>query len=460
MKTNQLPVVLGFFEEWLKIFYNIYTKQNQHEMMYERINNGEIPDVFIEFIGLSPMVVVTHPNAIKEVLSHRACDKSPSDMGSNPHSMRMFGDSLLHQSGKKAMKTRSVMNPAFKLKKLQSLIPVFIESANEMVDLLKRKFQDNAIVQIDDVLKRLTFDIIGKTAFGYHFNSLSNELNPDVQNLIKCFQGIGQPLVILFGPYAEKIPTNYQEELTRALHESTRIIREVITKRRNQSEEGLQTDLLDLIIQADNDGILTDNELISNTFLLFLAGQETSASSLVTTMYQLGKHPDIQHKAYEEVMAVCGGGGDIQEEHLHEMKYLEAIINESLRILSPVGGPTARIATEDLVIDDYFIPKGTNIGISWIKLHRSTSFFESPLEYYPDRWLENPKLITQMLAFSYGPRVCIGKKFAMLEMKVILASLLLSFSWSLEPDYKFEVDTFSLALRPLNGLGVIFKKRS
>jgi cytochrome P450 len=58
------------------------------------------------------------------------------------------------------------------------------------------------------------------------------------------------------------------------------------------------------------------------------------------------------------VLAVCGQSKGIEEEHLHQLKYLEAVINESLRIYSPVGGPTARVATEDLVIDDYFVPKG------------------------------------------------------------------------------------------------------
>jgi cytochrome P450 len=291
--TGQAPTIRGFWWGKFRVAYNLITKSSFTQSLFDTVSKDELEDVTIVFgVTGSPMVQIASPEGIRQVLSHQKADKLDiANAIENPHFGLILGESLLMQSGKKATSSRSIMNPAFKHKKLQNLVPLFQESADEMVSLLKANHQDGESVQMSSMMKNLTYDIIGSTAFGLNFHCLKSP-SKEVTDLQTCFSGILQPLVFIFGKHVTKIPTEFQKRVREARENSTKLITDVINGRKklteNSSEARENIDLLDLILEADSEGIFSTNELVQNTYLLFLAGQETSAGSMVTSLYFMG----------------------------------------------------------------------------------------------------------------------------------------------------------------------------
>jgi len=112
-----------------------------------------------------------------------------------------------------------------------------------------------------------------------------------------------------------------------------------------------------------------------------------------------------------------------------------------------------------MVVSNNFISKGTILTPLWTRVHRSNIYFENPQEFNPNRFLDDSKLISQLLAFSSGPRICIGKQFALLEMMVILTKFLLNFSWTLKEGYTWSYKFSATTTSPIGGVPIYLKKR-
>lgn len=466
IKTGQNPSIDSFWFSKIELLWIVLSKRSFTQLGYDRVDREEFEDVRVRYTMTDIAVMVTSPEGVKAIMSQQQTDKIALGQRhqQNPHFEKILGNSLLLQSGKKATSTRSIMNPAFKRKKLRSLVPHFVQVTNEMIRLMKERHKDGEVVQMERWLKNLTYDVIGKTAFGHDFNSLDRP-SEEVEELELCFAGMVQPLAMLFGPIATKMPTEYQRKLTQARVKSSKTIADVINQRKEANLQGGDVketdakDLLDLILDADTDGLLTTDELVQNTYLFFLAGQETSAGSLVSALYFLSRNPECQQRAYEEAVSVVQGD-EINADHVDELKYIEACLKECLRLFAPVDGTMPRTVTEDMVISDYLIPKGTTVFVNWARMHRSSKFWEAPKEFRPERWLgSDAASASSLMSFAAGPRVCIGKNFAMMEMKIVLASLLLNYTWTLPEDFEFQIAPFTITVTPKGGLPVKFTRR-
>jgi len=168
--------------------------------------------------------------------------------------------------------------------------------------------------------------------------------------------------------------------------------------------------------------------------LFCFAGTDTTASVLSMAIAILAIRPLIQEEVLKELDEVCGADGDAPPTmgQLQKLKYLEAYVKEILRMYPPAPG-VERELTEPQEIDGIMVPAGVGVEIHLLGLHRRESFFSQPDEVLPERWLHdgtNPNLPTAntdaFVAFSFGFRSCIGKHFAMIEMKTVLATLLRS----------------------------------
>jgi cytochrome P450 len=159
-----------------------------------------------------------------------------------------------------------------------------------------------------------------------------------------------------------------------------------------------------------------------------VAGHETTASALGFVLYVLGKYPHVQQKLVEEIESVCGMDKTPTYEQLNSMEYLYDIIRETMRLYSPVGGVTPKIAAEDTEICGYHIPKGTLINMSLWSVHHSEVYYGPTVnEFRPERWQgEEGKKIHKFahVPFSAGARVCIGNNFSLVEQKLFLIKLL------------------------------------
>lgn len=244
---------------------------------------------------------------------------------------------------------------------------------------------------------------------------------------------------------------------------------------REKNKDVKRKDFMQLLIQLKNQGYvsvdktdedqlsekqsgnkkLTFNEVAAQAFIFFIAGFETSSSTLNFTLIELSKNPKIQQKVHEEIDKALKGG-EVSYEAMNDLKYLDMCIDETLRkypivpILNREVSKDYSFAGSGLTID-----KGTGIFIPVLGIHRNPDIYENPLEFKPERFLNSPtgneygKGLTYF-AFGDGPRNCIGSRMGKLQVKIGLFSVLSKFSIELvdksliTKEVEFDVTQFLL----------------
>ncbi|CAH1964884.1 unnamed protein product [Acanthoscelides obtectus] len=187
---------------------------------------------------------------------------------------------------------------------------------------------------------------------------------------------------------------------------------------------------LDILLQSEIDGkSLSRDDIREEVDTFMFEGHDTTASAISFALFLLSNHQDVQERALEEQKLIFEDDlhQTISFEDLHEMKYLECVIKETLRLYPSVAA-YARRTTNEIIYKGHVIPRGINIAIFAYGILRDPEFYENPDNFDPGRFeLNDGKKPYAYIPFSAGPRNCIGQKFAILEMKVILSKVLRRF---------------------------------
>merc|ERR1711997_528105 len=173
---------------------------------------------------------------------------------------------------------------------------------------------------------------------------------------------------------------------------------------------------------------ITDEMIEAQGMVFLLAGFETTANTLGSLIYHVATHPEVQERIVEEITDNIGSD-DITHENISHLEYLEACIMETLR-LNPPATEHDRTCVNDCVVNGIKIKKGVLIKMPNYAAHYDPEFFPQPEEYQPERFLkENAENIIPYTwrPFGSGNRVCIGQRFAMMEMKLFFAKFMAKF---------------------------------
>ncbi|KAJ3018428.1 UNVERIFIED_CONTAM: hypothetical protein HDU68_011157 [Siphonaria sp. JEL0065] len=401
-----------------------------------------------------PAVIILSPSAIKRVLGTHAHLYGKSSI---PWKMlhRFFGPGLLTVDGDVHKRQRAVANPAFRLKNLTALIPIFLESAQELASSWNQthlSLQESAQIDVAAEMSKPTLDIIGRAGFGYEFNSVAGGESPLsywMNTLLGQFQFKNVlvdsllPFVKWIVPAEWKRHVDVRDAQAKAFATALRIVEE--RRRELQSGGGSvdAPDLLTLFLKANTEAEvknrLSDKELMAQVLTFLLAGHETTSVSLGYLFDFLAKNPSVQQKLRNEVITEMETVAHTPSDEyiISTTTYLDAVCKESLR-LAPAAPVFHRICLQDDVLDGYKIPKGTFIGMSPLAMHLSEEYWGPDAAVFkPERWTTNTasagsndaydeigRPYGSYLPFSMGTRNCIGAKFAMMEMKSIVAVLL------------------------------------
>jgi cytochrome P450 len=231
---------------------------------------------------------------------------------------------------------------------------------------------------------------------------------------------------MFFCPWVSKLPITPKpiQDYLDGLDTLKGFLEEMIKTHKSISDNSILSKLLEA---GDSSELLSDKEIISNVWLFFLAGHETTAVAFAWELNCLRNYPDIQEKLYEEIIRVIGEDTIPKEEDLVKLQYMDCFIDEVFRLHSPVGALATREASEDVKYKDMIIPKGTRVGINFYLLHRNPEHWDEPSKFDPERFrLENRKGRNHYLhvPFSIGPRQCIGNTFSLIEQKLFLTRFL------------------------------------
>jgi len=217
-------------------------------------------------------------------------------------------------------------------------------------------------------------------------------------------------------------------------------------------------DFMYQILNNDSKKYLSETEIILNMALFISAGTDTTATTLTGWTYYVCTHEEVYSRLVREIRGAFGEEDDIKWEKARNLRYLEVTIYEALRLFPPSAASQQRIVPPGgATIDGYFVPGGKTVAVSpWAATHSRLNFYE-PDSFLPERWLgEDERFIgdhlNASLPFGTGPRVCIGRNLAYLEMRLILSHLLWNFDIELDRgQYKKQNEVWGLdgSMKPM-----------
>lgn len=238
------------------------------------------------------------------------------------------------------------------------------------------------------------------------------------------------------------------DELTRII--MAKVDEAVIRLDKNPSQDSDSQSVLEKLLKVNRD------VAVVMAFDMLLAGVDTTSSATSGILYCLAKNPEKQAKLREELRAILPNkDSPLTPENMKNLPYLRACIKEGLRMYPPVAG-NVRQAGKDIVLQGYQIPKGTDVAMASMILHSGEEYFERGNEFLPERWLKETSGCPSgkdvhpflFLPFGFGPRTCVGRRMAMLEMEMLVARITRQF------EYRWNYDELrilsSLVLIPEN----------
>jgi len=188
---------------------------------------------------------------------------------------------------------------------------------------------------------------------------------------------------------------------------------------------------LHLISQRDDPNtVLTDELLAAQAFLFFTGGLDTTVGAFEFLTYYLAVNPEAQQRAYEEIKTVMQDRTDVGSDDLQKLKYLEGCIYEALR-LSPLSFVIDRVCTKETVVAGVPIEPGMIIEFPTPYIHRDPRYFDQPDEFLPERFLKNDEVssdLSAFLTFGDGPKNCVGRRLAVMNVQTIMVNMLLRFT--------------------------------
>jgi cytochrome P450 len=360
----------------------------------------------------------------------------------------IFGRGLLTNEGEDWRRQRRLVQPAFHHDRIAEYARVMVDCAADRVG----GWRDGEERDVRHEMTSITFKVVAKTLF-------DSEVAGDVAEIGAAFDtGIEEIARRIRRPVLlpDWLPTRGNRRYRRAVDRMDRLVYRIIAEHRDGRDRG---DLLSALIQArDEEGRpMSEEQLRDETITMLLAGHETTALALTWTWYLVSQHPEVAERLEAEVDALEGAPPDIA--HLPRLSFTERVVKESLRLYPPAYS-FGREALEDDEILGWPVAAGTTLFVfPWV-LHRDARFYSDPLAFDPDRWTPDFERALPRLAylpFGAGPRMCIGREFARMELALIVAAIAQRFriEWGVERPAPMA----SITLRPTGGLRAVVRKR-
>jgi cytochrome P450 len=308
-----------------------------------------------------------------------------------------------------------------------------------------------------EIVAKTLFDIDLQNSHHQGSNQVGQALDQVLHEYVNQYTNSFRMLLELL-PFT--LPTPGNKRLKENIKKMDQVIYKIIELRKKENRD--QGDLLSMLIAAqDDEGKgMTPTQLRDELMTLFLAGYETTANVLSWSFYLLAQHADAEKKLVTELENVLQGKPPTLSDIPH-LPYTRAIINESMRLYPPIWF-IYRVALEDIWIDEYCLPAGSELALSQGVIHRHPQYFTKPDSFVPERWSpEFEKSLPPYVYFPFGagPRVCIGNNFAMMKATLLLASVMQKFHIELDPQHDVVIEP-SITLRPKNGIRVRVEKRN
>ncbi|KAL6593998.1 hypothetical protein ACP70R_048899 [Stipagrostis hirtigluma subsp. patula] len=421
---------------------------------------------FLYWFGPQPRICIFDYEMVRQVLWNKSGHFLKND--AHPTILAMLGKGLVLVEGTDWVRHRRVLNPAFAMDKLKMMTATMVSCAESLIKEWEHQASNSASkdveVEFSKQFQELTADVISRTAFGSSYKE-----GREVFHAQKQLQAVAMATLLNVQlPGFKYLPTK-RNRIKWALEKKLKTtLMAIIQPRLASKGSGHGDDLLGAMLEAcftsehgekQEKLILTMDEIIDECKTFFFAGHETTSHLLTWTMFLLSVYPEWQERLREEVLRECGKENPTAD-MLSKLKEMTMVLLETLRLYGPVI-LMLRKPISDMRLGNINIPRGNAIVIPLPMLHRDKEVWGDTANEFDPLRFENgitkaAKTPQALLAFSIGPRSCIGQNFAMLEAKSVLALILQKFSFRLSPKY-VHAPADLLTLQPKFGLPIVLR---
>ena len=353
---------------------------------------------------------------------------------------------------------RALVTPIFTSGRMKTMVPIMNKICEDLKTFSGELAKESHEIDTKELFSSAAFEIIMSTGFGVDVNAWNDKDNIFKKMAWTYLGYIGDTkklmikfiLAFFFPQITAKLKIRVFDE------ESEDFLANVMKQTLEQRRSGnapKRNDLVDLFIQAmenaenveDASGSnstaailakMSDEKkeiaIVSQALIIFLAGFDTTSTALSLTFHFLATNPDCQDKLLEEINAAVDdndGKEDLSYDQITKLEYTEAVLHESMRLYNFVGA-LERLCTKDYPIPDmnYTIPKGMIVQVA--NFQNDDEFFSNANKFNPENFLEESKQNRSPYAYStfgHGPRNCVGMRFALMQMKLILVHMVRNF---------------------------------
>ncbi|KAJ1063750.1 hypothetical protein K5549_009062 [Capra hircus] len=408
----------------------------------------------------------------------------------DPDYMKMVlgrsGTGLLLLEGQTWFQHRRMLTPAFHYDILKPYVGIMADCVGVMLDKWEELVSQDSHLEIFGHVSSMTLDTIMKCAFS-HQGSVQTDRNS--QSYIQAIRDLSHLVVsrlrnalhqndLIYRLTPEGRWNHRACQLAHQHTESSALAgnhcsgTDAVIKERKahlQKEGELEKvrsrrhlDFLDILLFArmENGSSLSDEDLRAEVDTFMFEGHDTTASGISWILYALASHPGHQQRCREEIQSLLGDGASITWDHLDQMPYTTMCIKEAMRLYPPVPAISRELSKPITFPDGRSLPAGILLSLSIYGLHHNPKVWPNPEVFDPTRFAPGSTRHSHaFLPFSGGSRNCIGKQFAMNELKVAVALTLLRFELSPDPA-RVPVPMPVVVLRSTNGIHLQLRKLS
>ncbi|XP_014488278.1 PREDICTED: cytochrome P450 9e2-like [Dinoponera quadriceps] len=434
-----------------------------------------------KYIGLmdvaTPLIFLRDPELIRDIMVKDFEHFPHHPTYANEELDPLFGKNVFSLRGNRWKEMRNTLSPSFTASKMKAMFELVSKCSREFAEYLVYHPELCSSIDTKEAFRRYTTDVIATSAFGISVNSMKDRDNEFFTRGLESTRFFSFTSILKFTLF-RAVPRLMKSLGVTFFSAATfqffkRIVAETIKVR---EEQGIvRPDMIHLLMQARKEGPnvreITLDDIVSQAFVFFLAGFDTSATLMCFVSHELAVHRDIQDRLFEEVeQHFAEGNGEISYESVSKMVYLDMVMSEALRKYPPAP------FIDRLCVKSYELPP-TKPGyksmivepncIIWAPvyaLHHDPKYFPNPSKFDPERFSDANKVNIvpyTYMPFGHGPRKCIAYRFALMETKLLVAYLLHNFVFkttekTIEP---IVFDKSTRTLQPDGGFWIALEQR-
>ncbi|CAJ1056634.1 cholesterol side-chain cleavage enzyme%2C mitochondrial-like [Xyrichtys novacula] len=455
---NEIP---GLWKNGVANLYNFWKLdgfKNLHRIMLQNFNT--FGPIYREKIGYYESVNIINPE--DAAILFKAEGHYPKRLkveawtSYRDYRNRKYG--VLLKNGEEWRTNRVILNKEVISPKVQeNFVPLLEEVGEDFVARVHKKIersgQNKWTTDLSQELFKYALESVSSVLYGERLGLMLDYIDPEAQHFIDCitvmFKTTSPMLYIppaLLKQMGSKIWRDHVEAWDGIFNQADRCIQNIYRQLRKEKETGPPRNypgVLASLLMLDK---LSIEDIKASITELMAGGVDTTSITLLWTLYELARHPNLQEELRAEVAAARAESQGDMLEMLKRIPLVKGALKETLR-LHPVAVSLQRYIAEDIIIQNYHIPSGTLVQLGLYAMGRDPKVFFHPEQYQPSRWLRTETHYFRSLGFGFGPRQCLGRRIAETEMQIFLIHMLENFK--VEKQRHVEVQsTFELILLP------------